>query len=64
MDFINAALNYDPAEQIRIAKEKGRMIDSLVDEINEIAVENYGDIILEKKGEYYCVIEDYKEIFE
>ena len=64
MNFINAAMNEDYAEQIQIAKERGRILDSLADEINEIAAEGYGDIILEKTGEYYCVIEDYKEMFE
>ncbi len=64
IDFIVAALKEDFNEQIKLAEEKGRMLDSLADEINEIAAETYGDIILEKNGEYYCVIEDYKEMFE
>ncbi|MBR3967608.1 MAG: TerB N-terminal domain-containing protein [Clostridia bacterium] len=64
MEFIRAALKEDSVDQNRIAAEKGRMLDSLADEINELAAENYGDIILEKNGEYYCVIEDYKEMFE
>ncbi len=64
MDFIRAALNENLGEQFQLAREKGRMLDSLADEINEIAAETYGDIILEKNGEYYCVIEDYKEMFE
>ncbi len=64
IDFIKAALDENSKEQTKIAREKGRMLDSLADEINEIAAESYGDIILKKNGEYYCVIEDYKEMFE
>ncbi len=64
MDFINAAMDENFEKQISLAREKGRMLDSLADEINELATENYGDIILEKNGEYYCIIEDYKEMFK
>ncbi|MBQ8207303.1 MAG: TerB N-terminal domain-containing protein [Clostridia bacterium] len=64
MDFISAALACDASKQAIIAKEKGRMTDSLADEINEIAADIFGDIILEKDGSFYAVIEDYREVFE
>ncbi len=43
------------------AREKGRMLDALVDEINGVAADILGDIILEDTGEGYAVIEDYRE---
>ncbi len=43
------------------AREKGRMTDALVDEINSVAADILGDIILEETGEGYAVIEDYRE---
>ncbi len=41
------------------AKDHGKTLDELADIINEIAVENTGDIILESDGDGYTVIEDY-----
>ena len=64
MDFIKACLARDFRGQSEEARKKGRMLDSLSDEINEIAADIYGDIILERDGEFYTVIEDYKEVFE
>lgn len=64
MDFVIAALAEDFGKQSLIAREKGRMIDSIADEINEISADIFGDIILEKNGVFYTVIEDYKEVFE
>ena len=46
-------------EQKAYAKSHGMTLDGLADVINEIAVENTGDIILEDSGEGYTVIEDY-----
>ncbi|MEE0967970.1 MAG: TerB N-terminal domain-containing protein [Clostridia bacterium] len=63
-DFIDAALSCDLAKQSAVAIKKGRLIDALADEINEIAADIFGDIILEKKTECYTVIDDYREVFE
>ena len=64
MEFIEAALAHDKATQAHIAQKKGRMIDAVADEINEIAAEILGDIILENENGAYTVIEDYVEVFK
>ena len=59
-DFILAALNGDMARQRDIARERGLMTDVLAEQINDIAVELIGDIVLESdEGGAYTVIEDY-----
>ena len=37
------------------------MIDAVADEINEIAAEIFGDVILEEGEDGYVIIEDYRE---
>ena len=37
------------------------MIDAVADEINEIAAEIFGDVILEDGEGGYAIIEDYRE---
>ena len=64
INFILFALEGNAYKQEAYAREMGRMLDSLADEINEISAEVYGDIILEKDGNAYTVIEDYKEMFD
>ena len=39
----------------------GKMADAVADEINEIAAEVFGDVILEDDEGGYVVIEDYRE---
>ena len=39
----------------------GKMIDAVADEINGIAAEVFGDVILEEADGGYAIIEDYKE---
>ena len=53
--------NGSQSELVRISKEKGTSLDVIIDEINEIAVEFIGDILIDSDGEYF-VIEDYKEL--
>ncbi len=62
--FLLAAKEKDYALQKEIAKESGRMADSLADEINDRAVELFGDILLENDGFGYSVIEDYEDELE
>lgn len=64
MAFVRAALEENAAEQGRIARELGLMVDALADEINDTAADIMGDIILEDVGGAYAVIEDYRGIFE
>ena len=37
------------------------MLDAMADEINEIAAEVFGDVILEEGAQGYVIIEDYRE---
>lgn len=39
------------------------MLDSVADEINEIAIEQIGDVILYSEGSGYSIIDDYLEEF-
>lgn len=64
MDFIRTAIDKDKKKQAEVASSRGRMIDSLADEINEIAAEVLGDIILENNNDVYTVIEDYAEVLK
>ena len=64
MDFVKAALDGDGSKQAKISAERGRLPDSLADEINEVAANTFGDIILEKNGDIYNIIEDYTEVFK
>ncbi len=61
-EFLKAALEENAKKQKEIAARLGELPDVLADEINEIAAELIGDIILEDVGGYYAVIEDYKEL--
>ena len=63
-EFVFAALNEDPKMQKSIAKEIGTLPDALADTVNELAAEILGDIILEDNGDFYEIIEDYRELFE
>ncbi len=61
LPFIAAAAAGDGAGQRAAAKALGRMVDAVADEINEIAAELFGDVILEDGGNGYVIIEDYRE---
>lgn len=52
----------DTAGARAFAREMGRMLDALIDEINSVAAEIVGDIILEDTGEGFAVIEDYRDL--
>ncbi len=58
--FLLAALLGDAAKQKSAAHLLGKMPDVLADEINTIAVERLGDILLEENDSGYGVIEDYR----
>ena len=62
-EFLTAALAGDKARQNQVAKRLLSMPDAIADEINEIAAELLGDIILEEDdGDGYRVIEEYREV--
>ena len=61
MGFLIAVLNGDVAEQGRISTELGMLSEALVDEINEISFDVFGDVLIEDDGDGYKIIEEYKE---
>lgn len=64
-DFLIAALEGDRVKQTQVAKRLLSMPDAIADEINEIAAELLGDIILEEDDDGgYRVIDEYKEVIK
>jgi len=62
--IIIALINEDKTVLDAYAQRTGKMTDVVVDEINEIACEKIGDILIEETNSgRYCVIEDYRDIF-
>lgn len=59
--FLRAAMAEDAMRQKAIARESSKMLDALADEINDLAAEHMGDILLEENGGFYTVIEDYTD---
>ena len=64
-EFLLAAFNEDKAAQNQTAKRLSAMPDAIADEINEIAAELLGDIILEEDDlGGYRVIDEYREVIK
>ena len=61
--FIIYALNEDFKSQRDLSSKLSLMIDALADEINDLAADILGDIILEENDGGYTIIEDYRELF-
>ncbi len=58
-EFIKLCQGGTAAEQRKFAIANKLSTDELADRINEVAVDIFGDIILENDGEAYRIIEDY-----
>ena len=61
LPFLRAVVAGDAGAQRMAARDMGKMIDAAADEINDIAVEAFGDVILEEADGGYAIIEDYRE---
>ena len=59
-----SVLSEDPALQREKAAALGKPTDALADEINELAADMLGDIIIDDGDSGYCIIEDYRELVE
>lgn len=59
--FLVAVIQENAAAQRQFARDRGLLIDAVADEINSVAADVLGDIILEDHGNGYVVIEDYLE---
>ena len=58
--FLEAILAGELAEQRAAANALGKLTDAVAEEINEIAADLMGDVLLEDTDEGYRVIEDYQ----
>ncbi len=63
-EFVRLAAACDAAAQRAWARNKGRMPDAIVDEINTVAGDIFGDIILEEADGAFVLIEDYRDQLE
>lgn len=61
--FALAVYRGDREAERAFVRECGRMPDSIVDAINEIAADVLGDILIEDDGDGYRILEDYKNYF-
>ena len=50
--------------QLAYVKNNRLIFEAVIDELNEIAVEIFEDILFEEDGAGYKIIDDYKSIFE
>ena len=63
LSFLRAVWDEDAAGQKNAARGANLPLEVLADEINGLAAEHMGDILLEEIDGSYAVIEDYREIF-
>lgn len=61
ISYLKALTSGDIAGASLIAKESGAMLDSIAEKINEVFYDIIGDVVLEKDGDYFTVVEDYLE---
>ena len=61
LPFIGAAADCDAGAQMAFCRNAGKMIDAVADEINGIAADVFGDVILEEDDGGYVIIDDYRE---
>ena len=65
MDFLHFADRGDASAMRKYAAQRGEMLELVIDKINEISVETFGDVILEEGELGYVIISEYrKEIFD
>jgi hypothetical protein len=50
----------DVKQQQSICRSMGKMMDAVVEEINTLASDVMGDILIEDEGNGYALIEDYR----
>ncbi|MBR2010879.1 MAG: TerB N-terminal domain-containing protein [Clostridia bacterium] len=63
-EFVRQADRGDALAQRAFAAQMNSMPDAIADKINTVAGDSIGDIILEDRGGFYAVIEDYRELLQ
>lgn len=61
IELLHAILARDSAAARAASAKAGMMLDAAVEQINEAAIEAYGDILIEDNGDGYAVIDDYRD---
>ena len=64
LEFFSLVLEDKTKEQCEWARRNNLLPEAIVDEINESAVEIFGDILIEDADFGYRIIEDYRTLFE
>jgi hypothetical protein len=59
-DLLCAIDRVDIKQQQSICRTMGKMMDAIVEEINTLASDIMGDILIEENGNGYVLIEDYR----
>ncbi len=59
--FLLAMLAHDGKACADAARKAGVSVDGMVERVNELAAEQFGDILIESTEDGYAVIEDYRE---
>lgn len=62
-EFLTLCISEDFDTQRQFAKSAGISRDELAEQINSLALEELGDILIEDTGDGYIVLEDYKNLF-
>ena len=62
--FLRALLSEDSVAAASAARERGTPLEVLADDVNALAFEELGDILLEEGDGGFAVIEDYREELE
>jgi len=60
-DFLLLCKNGTALDQRRFSSDNSLSVDEIADEINEVSVDIFGDIILESTDEGYRILDDYKD---
>ncbi len=64
LPFLWAVRDRDAVAQKQVASDAGSLIEVMADEINAIAADLIGDILLEESDGVFAVIEDYRDILD
>ena len=62
-EFLNLCIREDFGAQRSFARGIGLSADELAEQINSLALDILGDILLEDAGDGYIILEDYKNLF-
>ncbi len=62
-EFLDSVIEGDFTAERQYAQKNSKLLETVVDEINEIAIEHIGDVLLYQENNGYLIIDDYMEDF-